>query len=74
MKEFIRWAGQYLIAAGSMFAILSAVDAGSGTAFADGWRNNLAWAIVSAAIFIGARYYQAKSGAGCRACDSVRPK
>lgn len=74
MKEFIRWAGQYLIAASSMFAILSAVDAGGGTAFADGWRNNLAWAIVSAAIFIGARYRQARNGVACRACDSIKPK
>lgn len=74
MKELMRWAGQYLIAAGSMFAILTAVDIGSGHAFAEGWKSNLSWAIVSAAIFIGARYWQAKNGAGCRACDTIRPK
>jgi hypothetical protein len=72
MNKFVRWATQYLIAAGSMFAILVSVDMGQGTSFADAWASALAWAVLSSAIFIGARYYQTGKGT-CAVCEVIDP-
>ena len=70
MQRFIYWSGQYLLAVGSMFALLVAVDVLlRGEAFETGWRESLAWAVLSAAIFIGSRYYQASKGAQCKMCS-----
>lgn len=74
MKTFIRWASQYILAAGSMFALLVLVDTGKGTPFAEAWQSALAWAIVSSAIFIGARYYQAERGKRCAVCETFEQK
>lgn len=54
------WIMQYLLAAGTMFAILVAVDLVSGKQLADEVWMSLAWALASAAIFIGARYNQSR--------------
>lgn len=64
MQRLIYWCGQYLLAAGTMFALLVGIDVLlRGEAFEAGWRESLAWAIVSSAIFIGSRYYRARRGA-----------
>jgi hypothetical protein len=69
MQKLIYWSGQYLLAAGSMFALLAGIDVFlRGEAFETGWRESLAWSVMAAAIFIGSRYYQADRGADCRAC------
>ena len=66
MQRLIYWSGQYLLAAGTMFALLVGIDVLlRGEAFEAGWRESLAWAIVSSAIFIGSRYYRASRGASC---------
>jgi hypothetical protein len=49
---------QYLLAAGTLFAILVAVDLASGKSLADGVWMSLGWAVAAAALFIGARYSQ----------------
>jgi hypothetical protein len=54
------WILQYLLAAGTMFAILVAIDLFSGKKLADEVWMSLAWAMASAAIFIGARYSQSR--------------
>ena len=54
------WILQYLLAAGTMFAILVAIDLVSGKKLADEVWMSLAWALASAAIFIGARYSQSR--------------
>ena len=54
------WILQYLLAAVTMFAILVGVDLVSGKTLADGVWMSLAWALASAAIFIGARYSQSR--------------
>ncbi len=70
MQKLIYWAGQYLLAAGSMFALLVAIDVFlRGEAFETGWRMSLAWSVMAAAIFIGSRYYRAD-----QACPPGRPK
>ena len=53
------WVSQYLLAACTLFAILVGVDLLSGKKVADGVWMALAWAVMAAAIFIGARYKQA---------------
>lgn len=63
MRKVLYWAGQYLLAAGSMFALLVAIDVlVRGEAFETGARQSLAWAVLAAGIFIGSRYYQAHKG------------
>ncbi|QOY92413.1 hypothetical protein IM543_12265 [Massilia sp. UMI-21] len=75
MQRLIYWSGQYLLAASSMFALLASVDVFlRGEAFATGWRESLAWSVVSAAIFIGSRYYRAERGARCAMCRHPDPK
>jgi len=66
MQRLIYWSGQYLLAAGSMFALLLAIDVFlRGAAFETVWRESLAWSVLAAAIFIGSRYYRAAEGPGC---------
>lgn len=66
MQKLFYWSGQYLVAAGSMFALLVAVDVFlRGEAFETGWRASLAWSLAAAAIFIGSRYYRTGAGPCC---------
>jgi hypothetical protein len=66
MQKLIYWSGQYLLAAGSMFALLVAIDVFlRGEAFETGWRTSLAWSVMAAAIFIGSRYYRADQNPHC---------
>jgi len=70
MERLIYWSGQYLLAAGTMFALLVAVDVLlRGEALDTGWRESLAWSVVASAIFIGSRYYRASRGATCAMCS-----
>ena len=62
MQGIRYWVSQYLLAACSLFAILVVVDLISGKNVADGVWMALAWAVMAAAIFIGARYKQSKKG------------
>ncbi len=50
------WILQYLLAAGSMFALLLVVDFVGGKPVAGGVWMSLAFALAASAIFIGARY------------------
>ena len=59
MQGLRYWILQYLLAAGTMFAILVAIDLFSGKKL-DEVGMSLAWALASAAIFIGARYSQSR--------------
>jgi len=75
MQKLIYWSGQYLLAAGSMFALLVGVDVFlRGESFETGWRESLAWSVMAAAIFIGSRYYRAGRGAACAMCRHPDPK
>ncbi len=69
MQKLIYWSGQYLLAAGSMFALLVSIDVFlRGEAFETGWRESLAWSLMASAIFIASRYYRADRGASCAMC------
>jgi hypothetical protein len=74
MNNFLRWAFQYAVAASTMFAVLVVVDTGKGTSFADAWPSALAWAVLSSAIFIGARYYKARQDSACAVCETLQKK
>ena len=74
MRQLIHWSGQYLLAAGSMFLLIEAVDTLRGEAFGAAWRESLAWAVLAAAIFIGSRYYQSNQGAPCVVCPDKPAK
>jgi hypothetical protein len=74
MKKYVRWAGLYALALGTMFALLLVVDIARGTAFADAWGSALLWAIISSAIFIGAQYHKAAQMADCAVCDRLQGK
>jgi hypothetical protein len=50
------WILQYLLAAGTMFALLVAVDLVGGKRLADSAGMSLAFALAASAIFIGARF------------------
>jgi hypothetical protein len=58
MQGIRYWIMQYLLAAGTLFVILVGIDLASGKNLADGVWTSLAWALVAAALFIGARYSQ----------------
>lgn len=63
MQKLKFWGGQYVLAAGTMFALLVSIDVFlRGEAFETGWRASLAWSLVAAAIFIGSRYHRTGRG------------
>jgi len=68
MPPLSHWIGQYLLATVTMFALLAVVDLMRGDSLAATWLPTLAWSALAAAIFIGARWRQARSGAACALC------
>lgn len=61
MRTKTYWAGQYLLAAVSMFALIAVIDIMRGDSLAATWPETLAWSAMAAAIFIGSRYRQLRS-------------
>jgi hypothetical protein len=59
MPPAIHWIGQYLLAAGTMFLLLCAIDLMRGDSLADTWGPTLAWSAAAAAIFVAARWRSA---------------
>lgn len=55
----LHWIGQYLLAAGTMFLLLCAIDLMRGDSLAGTWRPTLAWSAAAAAIFVAARWRSA---------------
>lgn len=72
MPPLSHWIGQYLLAAGTMFALLSTIDLTRGDSLAATWLPTLAWSALAAAFFIGARWRQARRGAACALCRDKR--
>lgn len=60
MQGIRYWITQYLLAAVSMFVIMTGIDLTSGRSLADGVWMSLAWALAAAALFIGARYSESR--------------
>jgi hypothetical protein len=60
MRGIRYWLLQYLLAAGTLYAILTVVDLIGGKKLDDVVWMTLAWALAASAIFIGARYNQSR--------------
>ena len=73
MRSKTYWAGQYLLAASSMFALISLIDFLSGKSFTATWPATLGWSCAAAAIFVASRYRQARAGAACALCEDGKP-
>ena len=58
-RPLFHWIGQYLLAAGTMFLLLCAIDLMRGDSLADTWGPTLAWSAAAAAIFVAARWRSA---------------
>lgn len=63
MRPATYWIGQYLLAAGTMFLLLVAIDLMRGDSFAATWAHTLVWSGAAAAIFVAARWRQAAAAA-----------
>lgn len=58
-QSYLHWIGQYLLAAGTMFLLLCAIDLMRGDSLAKTWGPTLAWSLAAAAIFVAARWRSA---------------
>ena len=68
MRTPIYWIGQYLLAAGTMFLLLAAIDLIRGYPPAETLPATLGWSCAAAAIFVASRYRQALRGDNCALC------
>ncbi|EKU79819.1 hypothetical protein ABIB42_002780 [Massilia sp. UYP32] len=58
-QSYLHWIGQYLLAAGTMFLLLCAIDLMRGDSLAHTWGPTLLWSLAAAAIFVAARWRSA---------------
>ncbi len=68
MRPATYWIGQYLLATGTMFLLLAAVDLMRGDTLAATWPATLGWSAAAAAIFVASRWRQASRGIACAVC------
>jgi len=68
MRPVTYWIGQFLLAAGTMFLLLAAVDLMRGDSLAATWAPTLAWSAAAAAIFVASRWRRASQDARCALC------
>lgn len=68
MRPVTYWIGQYLLATGTMFLLLAAVDLMRGDSLAATWPATLGWSAAAAAIFVASRWRQASRGIACAVC------
>ena len=68
MRPATYWIGQYLLATGTMFLLLTAVDLMRGDSLAANWPTTLGWSAAAAAIFVASRWRQASRGIACAVC------
>lgn len=68
MRPATYWIGQYLLATGTMFLLLAAVDLMRGDSLAATWPATLGWSAAAAAIFVASRWRQASRGIACAVC------
>lgn len=58
-QSYLHWIGQYLLAAGTMFLLLCAIDLMRGDSLVHTWGPTLLWSLAAAAIFVAARWRSA---------------
>ena len=72
MKSTAFWIRRYFVVAGLAFVLLVAIGLLKGREFERVLIESLLWGVVTAAVFIAARYRQASKGKACALCrDTV---
>ena len=71
MKSTASWARRFLWMTGMVFMILMGAALLKGGTLEDGLSGAFGWALVSAAIFTGSRYYYARRGVACALCKDT---
>ncbi len=72
-KEF--WVKRFLWVAGIAFMVLMAAALLRGRSVDTAQSESFIWALVTAGVFTGSRYYQARKGIACALCnDTVEDK
>jgi len=74
MRPVTYWIGQFLLAAGTMFLLLSAVDLMRGDSLAATWPATLGWSAAAAAILVASRWRQASRGIACTVCKDEQAR
>lgn len=64
MRPATYWIGQYLLAAGTMFLLLAAIDLMRGDSLAVTWPQTLGWSAMAAAVFVASRWSRSRSDQG----------
>jgi hypothetical protein len=59
---------QFLWVCGTMIMLLAGIELIKGHTLAEALPFAIGWGLLSSAIFVGSRYYQARKGVGCAAC------
>jgi len=72
MRPVTYWIGQHLLATGTMFLLLAAVDLMRGDSLATTWPGTLGWSAAAAAIFVASRWRRASQGLACAVCKDER--
>jgi hypothetical protein len=65
------WITRLLMVMTLVFSILLAMEVLKGGTLQAGWPSALIWAGISAAVFTGSRYYQARKGLACALCRDL---
>lgn len=71
MKSKQFWVRRFLWVTGIVFMILMAAALLRGRTLDTALTESFIWALVSSAIFTGARYYQARRGVACALCKDT---
>ena len=74
MKSRQFWVKRYLWVAGIAFMILMSAALLRGRTVDTALTESFIWALVTAAIFTGSRYYQARRGKACGFCKDTVEK
>lgn len=71
MKSKQFWVRRFLWMTGIAFMILMAASLLRGRTVDRALSESFTWALVSAAVFTGWRYYQARKGVACALCEDT---
>ncbi|MDL2354735.1 MAG: hypothetical protein QFF03_05725 [Pseudomonadota bacterium] len=71
MKSNEFWVKRYLWVCGMVFMILMAAALLRGRTLDAALTDSFIWALISASVFTGYRYYQARKGVACALCKDT---
>lgn len=69
----LKWIYQYLVAVAVVFCTLFVIALVRGRSFEQSLLDSSVWAVITAGIFIGARYYRRSRGEYCTMCGDEPP-